>query len=412
MAEELELVEGLISDFTEFKKKNKKDIDAALEQARKDFEKDQKDQIEANKKFVDDLLAKVNELNGTVASKGAELGQLQDELKEFKAKKGHLHIPGGEDTEPSTKSLIKNALAEEFEKIKEQAKRPLAKHEFQLKSPGTMTASNSLTGSVQATYSMVPALRGRQKLHFRDLVGVVQSATGLWKFYRQNIPAGEGSFDVQSTHGNTKAQLDYDFTEVTVTVDYLAGFAVIAKQMLQDLAFMQSYLSDELVEDYLRAESRTFFGQLYSAATGNASASSSTVTAEKIIDYIASLSENDYEPNACVVTNAVWAKILKTKPNDYSIPGGNAITVTPNGDLMVCGVPIVRTKESNIQSNRILIGDFTKARIIQAEGLNVNMYEQDNDNVRRNLITCKAEARVALATLRTDAFIYASAGTT
>jgi hypothetical protein len=69
-------------------------------------------------------------------------------------------------------------------------------------------------------------------------------------------------------------------------------------------------------------------------------------------------------------------------------------------------------KDTYIGANRVLIGDWTKAAIIQTEGLNVNMYEQDSDNVQRNLITVKAEARVALAQLRLDAFSYFGAGTT
>jgi HK97 family phage major capsid protein len=80
--------------------------------------------------------------------------------------------------------------------------------------------------------------------------------------------------------------------------------------------------------------------------------------------------------------------------------------------VAIVGVPVFKTNASNIGNDRILLGDFTKAAIIQTEGLNVNMYEQDSDNVQRNLITVKAEARVALATLRTDAFTWMTAGTT
>jgi HK97 family phage major capsid protein len=343
-----------------------------------------------------------------MAAKGATLKQMQDELTEFKASKGR-RVTGdnGEDVE-STRKLLKDAFAEEFAKIKEQANEPVAQHKFKVKAVGNMTAAANLTGSVQATYASQPALRGRRKLHIRDLLNVIPSATGLWKFYRQNIPAGEGSFDFQTTHGNLKEQLDYDFTEVTVTVDYLAGFVRIAKQMLQDLPFMQSFVSNELVEDYLRTEDNKFFGALYSAATGTAG--TSTVTVEKVIEAIANLEDRDYDVNGIVVTNQVWAKMLKTKPNDYSIPGG--VTITPNGDVAIVGVPVFKTNASNIGNDRILLGDFTKAAIIQTEGLNVNMYEQDSDNIQRNLITVKAESRVALATLRTDAFTWMTAGLT
>lgn len=409
MADELELVEDLVKDFGDFKTKNKKALeeikakaDAAVSE--KELEEKQKEA----KAWFDDLNKEVEKINTEVAAKGATLKQMQDELAEIKARRGRpVTGDDGEDVE-STRKLLKDAFAEEFAKIKAQADEPQAQHKFKVKAVGNMTASANLTGSVQATYASQPALRGRRKLHIRDLLNVIPSATGLWKFYRQNIPAGEGSFDFQTTHGNLKEQLDYDFTEVTVTVDYLAGFVRIAKQMLQDLPFMQSFVSNELVEDYLRTEDNKFFGALYSAATGTAG--TSTVTVEKVIEAIANLEDRDYDVNGIVVTNQVWAKMLKTKPNDYSIPGG--VTITPNGDVSIVGVPVFKTNASNIGSDRILLGDWTKAAIIQTEGLNVNMYEQDSDNVQRNLITVKAEARVALATLRTDAFTWMTAGNT
>jgi hypothetical protein len=409
MADELELVEGLVEDFGKFKTKNAKDladIKAKTETAISAKELAEK-QAEA-KEWFDNLNKEVEKINTEVAAKGATLKQMQDELTEIKASKGRKYVgDGGQDVE-STVNLLKEAFAEEFPKIKEQANEPVAAHKFKVKAVGNMTASNSLTGSVVATYASQPALRARRKLHIRDLLNVIPSATGLWKFYRQNKPVGEGSFNFQTTHGGLKEQLDYDVSEITVTVDYLAGYVRIAKQMIQDLPFMQSFVSNELVEDYLRTEDNKFFGSLYSAATGTAG--TSTVTVEKIIEGIANLEDDDYDVNGIVVTNQVWAKLLKTKPNDYSIPGG--VTITPTGDVAIVGVPVFKTQASNIGNDRILLGDFTKAAIIQTEGLNVNMYEQDQDNAIRNLITVKAEARVALATLRTDAFTWMTAGTT
>jgi HK97 family phage major capsid protein len=412
MADELELVEGLVEDFAKFKTKSKKDLDDIKAIAEKALtEKDLQEKQAEAKAWFDELNGKVKEINEDIAAKGATVKQLQDELQEFKARRGRVFTPDGQEEE-RTVSLLKAGFAENFDKIKEQANEPKAEHKFKIKQVGNMTAAANLTGSVVATYASQPALRGRQKVHFRDLVNVIPSATGLWKFYRQNTPVGEGSFDFQTTHGALKNQLDYDFTEVTVTVDYLAGFVRIAKQMLQDLPFMQTFVSNELVEDYLRTEDLKFFMQIAGAATGNISNVTSTVTVEKIIQAIANLGDSDYDPNGIVVTNQVWAKILLTKPNDYSLPAGNSVTVAANGDVSILGIPVIKVKDTYIGANRVLIGDWTKAAIIQTEGLNVNMYEQDSDNVQRNLITVKAEARVALAQLRLDAFSYFGAGTT
>lgn len=411
MADELEVLQELSAEFGNFKKKSADQIAAVKKEAETQIAGIEKKYTDELKAKDDEYKAKFEEVTKSATEAGATVKQLQDEVQELKAKGGRIITPANAEL-VSTVSLLKAAFAEHGEKIAAQEKRPKASYEFDLKAAGNMTIADNLTGNGMAIYSPTPALRGRRKLHYRDLVDVIPSATGTWKFYRQNKPVGEGSFLTQ-TPGALKSQVDYDFTEVTVTTDYLAGFVRIAKQMLQDLPFMQSFVGPELIEDYLRAEDFKFFQQLIAAANGNTAGVSATVTAEKIIQAIAALSEDDYDANGIVVTNAVWAKILNTKPNDYSLPGGGAaVTIDANGNVNIVGIPLLRTNETNIGNNRMIIGDWTKAKIIQTEGLSVNMYEQDQDNVVRNLVTVKAEARVGHAILRTDAFIYTTAGTT
>ncbi len=406
MADELELLEGLIKDFGEQKKKSTAQLELITKEVETKIEKTTGDLRADAEKWWKELTEKVETINKDMAAQGITVKQAQEELAEFKAKAGRTGAGFGDNGEQSTFMMLKEAFAKEFDQIKLQATRPKANFEFQTKTVGTMTALANLTGSVQASYYGGVATRGRRRLHFRDLVQVIPSATGLWKFYRQNIPVGEGSFGWQTTHGALKNQLDYDFTEVTITVDYLAGFVRIAKQMLQDLPFMQNYVNNELIEDYLRTEDNAFFGQLYSAASGPTTTSGAN-TAEKIIDIVAALEENDYEVNGILVSGPVWAGVLKTNLGSgagYGVPGG--LTITPNGDVAIIGIPLVKTPASNIGASKVLLGDFSKAAIIQTEGLNVSMSEHDSDNFQRNLVTVKAEARVALAILRPDAFSY------
>ena len=254
-----------------------------------------------------------------------------------------------------------------------------------------------------ATYDLTPAVRGRRKINIRDLLPVINSTTGLWKFYRQRNPTGEGSIDFQTSAGALKSTIDYDLEEVDVNANYLAATTRIAKQMIQDLPFLQNFVANELVEDYKRTESQKFFDILTAGALGSTNANGKTVLAEKYIVYIANLMANDYYPSAIITTALNWAEILLTKPNDYNVPGG--IQIAPDGTILFCGIPLI--PQNNIATGKTLIGDFSKAAIIQAEGLAVEFFEQDQDNVQRNLITARIEARVGLGIMRPDAFIYA-----
>jgi HK97 family phage major capsid protein len=331
-----------------------------------------------------------------------EVNQLRSEIAELKARRGRFSLQTAEEKSCFDLSIIQQGITDNFNEIKSVRKGKSAS--WETKTVGTMTAGANLTGAVNNQYSLTPAVRGRRKVHLQDILQTIPSATGLWSFYRQNNPVGEGSFGFQTTHGNAKAQIDYDLTKVDVTCEYLAGFARFAKQMAQDLPFLQTFIANELLEDYKRQESFEFFGTLRSAATGN-STTSATVYAEKIADWIANLLAADYEPNYVITTSSQWATLLKTKPNDYSVPGG--FQISPQGDIMIMGVPVVVANDLYLGStpNKTIVGDFTRAAIIQADGLKTEFFEQDSDNVQKNLITARTERRVGLAILRSDAFI-------
>ena len=342
----------------------------------------------------------VKEINEELGKKNAAIGEvkaaveaLNDSVREMKAENGRSQAQA--DAEKSFGEWLGDNIAKNHDSIVGVKKG----NGFQIKDAGNMTISGNLTGSAVATYSLDPAVRGRRKVHFRDLVQVIPSATGIFKFYRQNSPVGEGSFGVQ-TEGSSKAQIDFDNTEVTVTVDTFAGFTRISKQMLRDLPFMQSYLPSELQESYFRDEDNKFINTLMSQTA--AYSTSASVYAEKLVEWVSVLLSRDYDPNGIVTTAANWATLLTTKPSDYSVP--QAVTVTPDGTVAVAGVPVYML--NGMTGTKTFVGDWSRLKIVQASGLAVNFFEQDADNVTKNLITVRAEADVALANLRPDAFLY------
>lgn len=363
----------------------------------------------------------VGELNKLLGDKGATLKQIQDEVKELQAKSGQLKVQI-----PETNMGVKDLFLKEFEvSIKKAVDgfRPdlhnninTAMPVMTTKAVGTMTISSNITG---ASISAVPtwdgqfAVRGRQLVHFRDLVRTVNTGTGLYIFLRQNIPAGEGSVAVTTAPGATKTKRDYDNTMVTVTSRYRAGTVDLANEMLQDIPGLTQYITEELTEDYLRTETFDFFDTLVTGATGSSTLPvSTTVTAEKIAYWVANLEQNNYQPDTIVVRPAVWAMLLNTKPQDYSRPGG--YLVLPNGDILFAGLRLTKCSTNAIADNKVLIGDFRKALITQkaGEGFNVRMFNTHDQAVYANLITFRGEARAEVAVLRPDAFVYGGIGTT
>lgn len=365
----------------------------------KEYKDSLKGEVEALAKKNEAVTAEVNE---TMAKQGATLAEIQEKLTDVQKAQGHLSANLNKEEKNFEAEFVK-ALKDNHEAIQGVKKgngfNMKLNTGFSTKAVGDMTISANLSGSAVATYDLTPAVRGRRKVHFRDLVQVVPSATGIFKFYRQNSTVGEGSFGVQ-TEGSAKAQIDYDNTEVTVTVDTIAGFSRISRQMLRDLPFMQSFLPAELQEDYYRSEDNKFINTLMAQCA--AYSTTATVYAEKLIEWAAALMARDYNPNGFVTTAANWATLLSTKPADYSIPGG--VTIDAMGNVAVAGIPVIIL--NGMTGTKTFVGDWSKAKIVQSNGLSIGFFEQDADNVTKNLVTVRAEADVALATLRTDAFLY------
>lgn len=292
-------------------------------------------------------------------------------------------------------------IAKNFESIREVSLGN--KVAMTLKAVGNMTVAGNLTGDAQRTYQPGVAAVPNRLLNFRDLIPAVSSATGIYTLYRET--GSEGSISVQSTPGDAKTQIDYDLTAVTYTARYIAGFARIDKSMLQDLPFLQTALPQMLLRDFYKAEDAKFYADLSGAATGSTT-TSATVDVEQIIDYVANLESADFAVNGIVVNPKQWARLITTKPADYSVPGG--VTITADGNIAIAGIPVY--KSSFIADDKVLLGDWNMAKRVVVDDLKVEFFEQDSDNVQKNLVTCRIEAREVLAIDRLDAFVFADLG--
>lgn len=295
-------------------------------------------------------------------------------------------------------------MAEAFEakqaEIKEFQKNKNAKLTIDLKAVGTMTLGNNLSGDGQATYNTRQGLVPAQKINMRDLIPTAVSPTGLYVTYRET--GTEGSIGIQ-TEGSAKSQIDYDLTEVKVVSDYIAGFARFSKQMMFQLPFLQNTLQRMLLRDFYKKENSTFFSAVSSAATGSTTTSAS-VDAEQLVDWIANQLDANFEASFALVSYAQWADLLKTKPTDYSVPGG--FVIDANGNVRIAGVPVIGA--SWVTNDKALIIDANYLERVETEGLRVEFSYEDSDNFQKNLVTARVECFEDINIMRTDAIIYGS----
>ena len=367
--------------------------------------------IEANKEAQKDFVKKgevetvaTEVITKAIAPVSADLAELKNQVNNLDEKAGMFTMPAA--VEKDAANQISEHILKNLNKEGQLPRTQLKNFDRMVqKTAGTMTVADDLTaGSSVITYKPgIEALPGRL-VNFRNLVTVTPSSTGTFVFYREGTK--EGAVAYQSTHGNKKSIINARMAAITVTTEYLAGLAPIAKQMIQDLPFMASFLPQFLLREYLFQEDAEFYDDLLNAATGSTTITGTPTTdIEQVMGWIANLQATNYQPNGIVINPADMYKILITKPSDYSLPAG--VSVTPAGGMSIMGVPVYLS--TFIAEDKVLVGDWSKATIIQTDGLAV-LSDPYGDNFDNNTVTYKVEARVGLAVLQPAAFIYGDLG--
>lgn len=376
---------ALEAKFNEKAEAQGKNLDEKLSEVNKSIEaiKNSKPEVTA-----DDLKAVKDNLDVTI--KALDVVQTRVKADNYK---------GTKTTASSLGEVIVKAMEDNKAEIVKDSANKNAK--FAIKAVGDFSVANSLTGNIPYTYrdGLVPA--PFEMVHARNIFAVTPSATDSYHFYRHT--QGEGTIDFQKYEYVSKAQIDEDLTEVTVNLDYLAGFMKISRKMLRNFPALQSYIGRWLPERYSNREDTKAYQTLIAAATG-ATDSSGTDILSRIIRTIGAQRQAKYNVNCIIVDGNVWAKILTYKAStsgEFTMPMG-VVTVAPNGQLTVCGIPVYVA--SWVGGDEAIIGDSRYFEIIQSEGLSLQFFDQDDNNVQVNKVTVRIEAAVGFAVLDPAAF--------
>lgn len=399
MADEIkdavESIEKIVKEYkTEISDKVQKELKAVTEQAAKE-----------KKAFEDEVKA----LNTSVAEKDGTIEDIQNEIKELKAKGGRFK--GGAKPIEGMRALILNEIVQGVEERKAeiatsgsgQMMKP-----WEIKTVANISSGNLATDNYISYLDWQPGMEPTGQFHFRNLVRTIVSDTDYVQFPRANTPFGEGSFGRQTTEGATKAQVDRDYTMIALNLYAMAAFAIVSKQSLRNIRFLQSWLPTSLMDQMEDSEDFDFANTLVAAATGSTSTTGFSGTAnvaDKMVIYMKNLIKAKYAPSAVACDPNVWANLILLRPGTAgeSYSGPIPVMVDTNGVVRVLGKPVYPVNW--LTGNRILIGDWSKAAIIQSEGLRLSQSNSHASIFTSNEICFLLERTEGLAIFRPDAFL-------
>ena len=381
--------------------------------------------LEALQKQLGETLGEVKEFAKEFRSKSAAGDKVHEETKE-KADKALSELTGlrGEITELSQKlAQGRRGGGSDPEAMKslgrEVASHPDVKSYIEAGCKGTVgfsvkaitSASGSAGGLITPDRQSEIVTMPRMGLRVRDLLTPGRTDGNSIEYAYQATRTNNAEMVAE---GNLKPESDYTWEVDNAPVRTIAHWVPVSRQAMDDVPQLESLIDGELrygLDDKEDAELLLGDGTgqhlegLFTQATPYAQPAGITVSAPTIIDQlrlaILQVELADYAPDAQVLHPTAWAGIELTKDAN-----GSYLFANPQGIAgpVLWGRPVVSTKR--IGAGNFLTGNFKlAAQIFDRMDTEVRISDQDRDNFIRNMLTVRAEKRLALVIRRRRALV-------
>lgn len=214
----------------------------------------------------------------------------------------------------------------------------------------------------------------------------------------------------EASEGSAKAESALTWSLVNMPISTVAHWIKISRQLAADNQALAAYVNARMVYGVnRRVETQLGAGDGVApnisgildsgnfTAHGYADANLGSVLKKVVLirKVIADLWAASYPATAILVNPADWATI----EIDILTSSSNAVRVGVNaaGQQTLFGVPVVQSV--GITADSFAVGNFAMhGTIYDREGVVVELSDSDSDNFTKNLVTVRAERRLALAT--------------
>lgn len=260
----------------------------------------------------------------------------------------------------------------------------------------TLVAPDRMTGIISGAY---------RALKLRDLIPGGNTTSNMIQYVRELVATNNAA---ETAEGDNKPESSITFELINAPVATIATFLKLSKQVLSDSSQLEAYIDTRLryFVDF-RYDSQILNGNgVGQNISGILDSGNHTVfspeTGELALDSLnrakVQTHAADFPANGLVMNPVDWGKIERQKvgSDDVRYQVGN-----PTGTLqpVLWGLPAVITNA--MPEGKFLMANFDIAYMLfERQGTVVEMFEQDEDNVQKNLVTVRAEKRGALAALR------------
>jgi len=333
---------------------------------------------------------------------GVKQQELADEVLQLKQRGVALNDePGGSES-----------WGEQFTKSEEYTGKISAlKGNRQIGSIG-FEVKNTLTGSdtnvaPDRRPGIVPG--AFQPLTLESFLPSLPTMSNAIEFTKENVFTNSAA---EAAEGVAKAESALTWTLVNMPISTVAHWIKISRQLASDNTALAAYVDTRMrygvnrkVETQLVSGNGTAPNISGILDTGNFTAhgyadAALGSTLKKLVlirKIIGDLQAAGDEPDGILLNPADWATI---DIDLFTTAAGQSLrTVNEAGQSVLFGKPVITSV--GMTSDQVAVGNFGMAcTVYNREGVVVEMSDSDSDNFTKNLITIRAERRLALATER------------
>ena len=246
----------------------------------------------------------------------------------------------------------------------------------------------------------------RQQLRVRDLLTPGQTESNSIEYAYQTVRQNNATTVAETAQ---KPESNYGWDVANAPVRTIAHWVPASRQAMDDIPQLESLIDGELRYGLDDAEDTQLLlgdgsGQnilgLYTQAPTYVQPSGVTISGETRIDRlrlaILMVELADYAQDGMVLHPTQWTNIELTKDS-----AGGYVFANPQGlaSNTLWGRPVVSTKR--IGTGNFLVGAFKlAAQIFDRMDTEVRISDQDRDNFIKNMLTIRAEKRLALVVRR------------
>lgn len=218
----------------------------------------------------------------------------------------------------------------------------------------------------------------------------------------------QGAFETNggisaTAQGNKKPQASTSFSATTLALSKLAAYIKETDEIIEDAPFLASEVQNTLVYQLGCVEDSFIVNAIANTSgIGAAEYDGSTVTfADGILDAILKVkADSAYDASVVILNPADVFTLLTTKDSNRQYYGGGYFTgAYGNGALSIpaaiWGVQIFTS--SAVTQGSAIVAARQAVKIWKKGGLDVKLYEQNEDDALYNRVTLLAEERLACA---------------